>query len=102
MSYYSQSKDVVGVFDKNILKFLYQVYGKNNGTFKLNRAITDFILYYNRRKKQITRKNSPYEIMWSRFKLIFWQKHKTSHLNLERITKLKSNKQISKLECPTL
>ena len=62
MSNYSQSKDVVEALNKNILKFLYQVYDENNYIFKLNRAITDFLLYYNR-EKNITKKNSPYEIM---------------------------------------
>ena len=47
MPYHPQSQGAVEAFNKTILMFLYLAYDKNNDTFELNRAITDFILYYN-------------------------------------------------------
>ena len=85
--YHLQSQGVVEAFNKTILKFLYLVYDENNDTFELNRAITDFLLYYNGRKHTTT-KYSPYEIMGKRFQETFLAKVKENTIKSRKIHKI--------------
>ena len=68
--FHPQSQGAVEAFYITILKFLYLAYDQNNNIFELNRAITDFLLYYNGRK-YTTAKYSLYEIMGKRFQDFF-------------------------------
>ena len=89
--YHPQSQGAVEAFNKTILKFLYLAYDENNDTFELNRAITDFLLYYNGRKHTTT-KYSPYEIMGKRFQETFLSKV------LENTIKSRKNHRIEKYQ----
>ena len=55
LPYHSQNQGAVEAFNKIVLNFLYQTLVKDNDTFELNRALSDFLLYYNRRKHTSTR-----------------------------------------------
>ena len=85
--YHLQSQDAVEVFNKIIIKFLYLAYGENNDTFELKRAITNFFLYYNKRK-HTTSKHLLYEVIVKRFQNTFFAKVKYNTIKFRKNHKI--------------